>query len=358
MEELLDAFGRHLALQRGLSEHTVRGYLSDVRSLLATLDGASPATGDPASAERGAGDPPRSGSSGTSGSSNPSGSGFGGTSSSGGSPGSSGASGPGVPPGTSSVDLTSLDLTALRAWLADQSRQGLARSTVARRSAAARTFSTWAHRQGHLDEDVGLRLLSPRPDRRVPKVLGVEEAASLLDVAAQRADDGDPLHLRDWAALELLYATGVRVAELVGIDLGAVDRRERTVRVLGKGGAERMVPFGVPADRALAQWLDRGRPALVTDSSPPALFLGARGGRLGVRTVREQVHRLTALAGVRDVAPHGLRHSAATHLLAGGSDLRTVQEMLGHASLATTQRYTHVTPERLRAAYTQAHPRA
>jgi len=318
IDALLDAFGRHLALQRGLSEHTVRGYLSDVRSLLLDLAQAqargAPRTADLAGAE--AGEAPRT------------------------------------------VDLARLDLAALRAWLAGQARAGRTRSTVARRAAAARTFSTWAHRQGHLAEDVGQRLLSPRPDRRVPQVLAVDEAAHLLDLAARRADDGDPVHLRDWAVLELLYATGVRVAELVGIDLDAVDRRERTVRVLGKGGTERVVPFGVPADRALGEWLTRGRPALVTATSPPALFLGARGGRLGVRAVRESVHRLTALAGVRDLAPHGLRHSAATHLLAGGSDLRTVQEVLGHASLATTQRYTHVTPERLRAAYTQAHPRA
>lgn len=297
---LLDAFGRHLALQRGLSEHTVRGYLSDVRSLLDTL---------------------REGDDGA-------------------------------------VDLTRLDLTALRAWLAGQAREGRSRSTLARRAAAARTFCSWAVRQGHLAEDVGVRLQSPRADKRVPQVLAVDEATVLLDLAAQVADDGDPLRLRDWAVLEMLYATGVRVAELVGIDVAAVDRRERTVRVLGKGGAERVVPFGVPADRALGEWLERGRPQLVTPTSPPALFLGARGGRLGVRAVRERVHDLTALAGVRDMAPHGLRHSAATHLLAGGSDLRTVQEVLGHASLATTQRYTHVTPERLRAAYTQAHPRA
>lgn len=305
VDALLTAFARHLDLQRGLSEHTVRGYVSDVRSLLGSL-GEVDDDGEPAAV----------------------------------------------------VDLTRLDLTALRAWLAGQARGGRSRATVARRAAAARTFSAWAHRNGHLETDVGQRLQSPRPDKRVPQVLAVDEAAHLLDLAEQAADDGDPGHLRDWAVLELLYATGVRVAELVGIDLDAVDRRERTVRVLGKGGTERVVPFGVPADRALGEWLTRGRPALVTDASPPALFLGARGGRLGVRAVRERVHRLTALAGVRDLAPHGLRHSAATHLLAGGSDLRTVQEVLGHASLATTQRYTHVTPERLRAAYTQAHPRA
>lgn len=317
IDALLDDFGRHLGLQRGLSEHTVRGYLSDVRSLLRSLapdgrpadDAAAEAAGDAAPAPDG-------------------------------------------------VDLTRLDLTALRAWLAGQARAGRTRATVARRAAAARTFCTWAHRQGYLADDVGQRLQSPRPDRRVPQVLAVDEAAHLLDLAAETAEDGHPLHLRDWAVLELLYATGVRVAELVGIDLAAVDRRERTVRVLGKGGAERIVPFGVPADRALGEWLARGRPQLVNETSPPALFLGARGGRLGVRAVREGVHRLTAVAGVRDLAPHGLRHSAATHLLAGGSDLRTVQEVLGHASLATTQRYTHVTPERLRAAYTQAHPRA
>ena len=305
VDGLLDAFGRHLALQRGLSEHTVRAYLGDAGSLLATIaheddDGEQPAR----------------------------------------------------------VDLADLDLTALRAWLADQSRAGRSRATIARRAAAARAFTAWASRHGHLTDDVGTRLQSPRPDHRVPEVLDVAEAGTVLDTAATLADDGDPARIRDWALLELLYATGVRVSELVGLDLGSLDRQERTARVLGKGGGERIVPYGIPADRALEVWLERGRPQLVTDTSPPALFLGARGGRLGVRAVRERVHALTALAGVRDLAPHGLRHSAATHLLAGGSDLRTVQEVLGHASLATTQRYTHVTPERLRAAYRQAHPRA
>ncbi|MEE6272715.1 tyrosine recombinase XerC [Georgenia sp. MJ206] len=306
-EHLLTEFARFLTLQRGLSEHTVRAYVADVASLLATLSEAVPdltATGD-------------------------------------------------APP-----DLARLDLTALRAWLAAQSRAGRSRATLARRAAAARTFTGWAHRQGHLPADVGLRLRSPRPDTRVPEVLAEDEAADLLAVASARADDGDPAHLRDWAALELLYATGVRVSELVGLDVDAVDRRERTVRVLGKGAKERVVPYGIPAARAVDAWLERGRPALVSPASPAALFLGARGGRLGVRAVRESVHALTALAGVRDLAPHGVRHSTATHLLSGGSDLRTVQEILGHTSLATTQRYTHVSAERLRAAYAQAHPRA
>ncbi|MDD9206178.1 tyrosine-type recombinase/integrase, partial [Georgenia sp. 10Sc9-8] len=178
------------------------------------------------------------------------------------------------------------------------------------------------------------------------------------DVARARAEDRDPVRLRDWAALELLYATGVRVSELVGIDLGDLDLGERTVRVLGKGAKERVVPFGAPAARAVEAWSAHGRPALVGPRTGAALLLGARGGRLDPRTLRGVLHRLTAVAGVRDLAPHGLRHSAATHLLAGGSDLRTVQEVLGHASLGTTQRYTHITPERLRAAYSQAHPRA
>ncbi|WP_241236859.1 tyrosine-type recombinase/integrase [Georgenia faecalis] len=321
-DALLDEFRRFLAVQRGLSEHTVRAYLADVANLLGTLvpDDVTGAE-DEAGAD---GSPPAD-----------------------------------TPePDRAQVDLALLDLTALRSWLAGQAAAGRSRSTLARRAAAARTFTTWAHRRGHLGADVGLRLLSPRPDSRVPTILAVGEAADLLATAGELAEDGDPAHLRDWAALELLYAAGVRVSELVGADVADVDRRERTLRVLGKGAKERVVPFGVPAARALDAWLDRGRPALATDTSPPALFLGARGGRLGVRAVRERVHALTALAGVHDLAPHGLRHSAATHLLDGGSDLRTVQEVLGHTSLATTQRYTHVSAERLRAAYAQAHPRA
>lgn len=306
IDSLLDAYGRHLALQRGMSEHTVRGYLGDARALLETVGTREDDDGEPGAV----------------------------------------------------VDLAALDLTALRSWLADQARAGRSRSTIARRAAAARAFSAWAYREGLLHQDVGARLHSPRPDQRVPEVLDVDEARALLDVAAELAAEGEPGALRDRAVLEMLYATGVRVSELVGLDLAALDRPQRTVRVLGKGGGERVVPYGVPADRALGEWLERGRPQTVTDASPSAVFLGARGGRLGARAVRERVHALTALAQVRDLAPHGLRHSAATHLLAGGSDLRTVQEVLGHSSLATTQRYTHVTPERLRAAYRQAHPRA
>lgn len=306
-EALLRSYGAFLTAQRGMSPHTVRAYRADAASLLAALEGAR----HPEAV----------------------------------------------------TDLERLDLAVLRAWLAGQAREGKARATLARRAAGARAFTAWAHRAGHLAEDPGPRLLSPRADVRVPSVLGVEEAAHLLDVAAERAADQGPAHLRDWALAELLYASGLRVAEAVGLDVPDVDLGERLVRVLGKGGRERVVPCGRPAARALAAWLEVGRPALLLPNTAgasrrDALFLGARGGRLDQRQARAVVHALTAQAGVRDMAPHGLRHTAATHLLDGGSDLRSVQEVLGHASLATTQRYTHVSPERLRATYRQAHPRA
>lgn len=303
-EPLLAAFAAHCGVQRGLSEHTVRAYRTDVRTLLARL---------PVAASAGASEP--------------------------------------------ATDLARLDLTTLRSWLAEQAGRGMSRATLARRSAAARTFTAWAHRTGRIATDPGLRLMSPRPDSVVPTVLSAADAGTLLDVARTRADDGEPAHTRDWAVLELLYATGVRVSELVGTDVADLDLAQRLVRVLGKGRKERMVPFGVPAARALQEWLAH-RPALAGDASGDALFLGRRGGRLGVRQVRELVHRMTAHASVDDLAPHGLRHSAATHLLDGGSDLRSVQEILGHASLSTTQRYTHLSNERLRSAFAQAHPRA
>jgi integrase/recombinase XerC len=207
--------------------------------------------------------------------------------------------------------------------------------------------------------DPSVRLASPRRDRTLPGVLRANEADELLAVAAVAADDGDALHLRDLAALELLYGSGIRVGELVALDVGDVDLERRTVRVLGKGGKERVVPFGVPAATALTAWLAEGRPQLAKDGSGAALLLGRRGRRADQRQVREAVHRLVAhVAHADDVGPHGLRHSAATHLLEGGADLRAVQELLGHATLATTQIYTHVSVERLRTTYEQAHPRA
>ncbi len=255
-------------------------------------------------------------------------------------------------------ELDQIDLAVLRGWLAAMSDANLSRATIARRGAAARTFFEWAHRTGRIAVDPAVRLASARPIRSLPTVLGIEHAARLLDTARSRADDGDAVHLRDWAALELLYATGVRVGELVAADVDDLDLDRRTLRVLGKGSKERVVPLGVPAARAAVAWLRAGRPPLARDQSGSALLLGRRGQRLDQRQLRAVSHEIAEIAGVADIAPHALRHTAATHLLQGGSDLRSVQEVLGHSSLATTQRYTHVTAERLRASYHQAHPRA
>lgn len=254
-------------------------------------------------------------------------------------------------------DVGSLTLPHLRTWLAAQSSAGLSRATLARRSAAARSFTSWCQRRGLIATDPGERLASPQVARVLPTVLDVGEAVVLMEHAAVAADDGDVLGCRDRAMLELLYGTGIRVAELCGLDLDGVDRRERTLRVRGKGDRERTVPYGGPAAVALDEWWTR-RVEVATEASGRALFLGARGGRIDPRTVRSMVHRLSRQAGVPEVAPHALRHTAATHVLEGGADLRSVQELLGHATLATTQRYTHVSVERLRATFAQAHPRA
>ena len=274
-------------------------------------------------------------------------------------------------------DPAQLELRTLRSWLAQFRTDGSARSSMARRAAAARTFTGWAVSTGLLQSDVGAQLASPRPHRTLPAVLSAQQAETLLAPApaerstvsagqdatlesAGSADQPNPaLRLRDQAMLEVLYATGIRVSELTGLDLDSFDRRRRVLRVLGKGAKERVVPYGKPADDAIAAWLEKGRPDLLTTASGPALFLGARGGRIDPRTVREVVHRSASAAGIDvDLSPHGLRHSAATHLLEGGADLRAVQELLGHASLATTQIYTHVSVERLRKTFEQAHPRA
>lgn len=255
--------------------------------------------------------------------------------------------------------VETLDVQTLRSWLAKQQTLGKARTTLARRGTAARVFTAWAQRTGRAQTDAGALLGTPRPHRSLPAALRADEVRALLDVAAARADEGSPLGLRDLAALELLYATGIRVGELTGLDVDDLDTERRLLRVLGKGRKERAVPFGVPASQAVGAWLMRGRPALVGPASGAAMFLGARGARLDQRAVRRLVHaRLVDVPGAPNLGPHGLRHTAATHLLEGGADLRSVQELLGHASLATTQLYTHVTTERLRAAYRQAHPRA
>ncbi len=298
-EQSLSAYERHLVSERDLSAHSVRAYVADVRSLLEHLTRLG------------------------------------------------------------HDDLATVDITALRSWLAKQRSLGKARTTIARRATAARVFTAWAQRAGHAPTDPGALLASPSARRPLPGVLGRPAATALLDTAGVAADDGAPVGLRDLAILELLYATGIRVGELCGLDIDDLDQSRRVVRVFGKGRKERTVPYGVPASQAVDDWLRDGRPALVRAGSGPALFLGARGGRIDQRAVRRMVHaRLADLPDAPDLSPHGLRHTAATHLLEGGADLRSVQELLGHASLATTQIYTHVSSERLRAAYQQAHPRA
>ena len=252
-----------------------------------------------------------------------------------------------------------LDLPVLRSWLARLSASGQARSSMARRAAAARSFTGWARRDGLADADAGALLATPKALRHLPGVLRQDEAVALLDVAGVAADDGSATGLRDVAMLEVLYASGIRVGELCGLDLGDIDRarRLRAGPRQGQQGAGRPArPARPPCRRRLAR---RGTARAGERPQRRALFLGARGGRVDPRTVRRTVHDLLAhVPGAPDLGPHGLRHSAATHLLEGGADLRSVQELLGHATLATTQIYTHVSVDRLKATYDQAHPRA
>ena len=252
-----------------------------------------------------------------------------------------------------------VDLRTLRGWLAIQQAKGRARTTLARRATSVRVFTAWMQRSGRSTVDAGALLTSPRRHRPLPAVLRGDQVRDVLNVAVESARGAGPVGLRDVALLELLYATGVRVGELVGLDIGDVDPERLLVRVVGKGNNERSVPYGRPAAAALREWIGRGRPDLDTGAAGAALFLGVRGGRIDPRTVRRTVHeRVAAQGNAPDAGPHGLRHSAATHLLEGGADLRSVQELLGHASLASTQIYTHVSAERLRVAYELAHPRA
>lgn len=265
---------------------------------------------------------------------------------------------------TGDLPLRDIDLEHLREWLWQATQRGDARSTLARRTAAARGFFAWAKDQGLVDVDPGLRLVAPKRGRTLPKVATADSLAGILDRLAGDAATGDPIALRDHAIMELLYGAALRVSELCGLDLEDLDRDRRTARVMGKGSKERVVPFGMPASRAIDAYLVRGRPALLARRDGPgphatrAVFLGARGGRIGARAAYDIVARTLGVVVGGSVGPHSLRHSAATHLLDGGADLRTVQEILGHASLGTTQIYTHVSSERLAATYRQAHPRA
>lgn len=255
--------------------------------------------------------------------------------------------------------LDALELGTLRRWLGAQSEAGLSRSTLARRAATVRSFTAWAVREEHLASDPAVRLQAPKRSQSLPGVLQQQQVAAMLEQAAQAAVEGEPISLRNRAMLELLYACGIRVGELSGLDIDDLDTDRRTLRVVGKGNKERTVPYGIPAAIAVDDWLRRGRGRLAHETSGPALFLGRRGKRVDQRQVRSVVRDLlVALGDTSATGPHALRHSAATHLLDGGADLRAVQEILGHSSLATTQIYTHVSVDRLRRSYQQAHPRA
>ncbi|GEB95473.1 tyrosine-type recombinase/integrase [Microbacterium lacticum] len=258
------------------------------------------------------------------------------------------------------VEVTEVDLELLRDWLWRATERGDARTTIARRTASVRGFFAWALEAGLVETDPTVRLVAPKRGRALPHVATAGTLDDVLAAASARAADGDVIALRDAAVLELLYAAALRVAELCGADLDDLDRGRHTIRVVGKGSKERIVPYGAAAAHALDSYLTRARPALAArGAGSPALFLGARGGRLGTRAAYDIVSRALAPAvGADTIGPHALRHSAATHLLDGGADLRTVQELLGHASLGTTQIYTHVSSEKLTAAYRLAHPRA
>jgi site-specific recombinase XerD len=240
-----------------------------------------------------------------------------------------------------------VDRMHLRRYLASLGTRRLARATIARKAAALRCYFSWSLRQGHIGSDPARSLRAPAGGGRLPRVLSNAEVDTLLDAPAATS-----LDRRDLAVLELLYAAGLRVSELCGLDRGDVDLRRRIVTVLGKGAKQRRVPMHDAAVAALRAWLEDGRDAM--DGPPEAVFVNQRGARLGPRDVRRILDRRADAP----THPHALRHTYATHLLDGGADLRVVQELLGHSSLATTQVYTHVSKERLRSVYGGTHPRA
>lgn len=293
-------FARHLREERHLSIHSVRAYLGDLESLLLHLEKLG------------------------------------------------------------LTHISELELAHIRSWLATMQVKGGARTSLSRRAVSIRMFTKWAHKTRLTPSDVGFGLAIPKAHRTLPEVLDIPNALLVLQALETRVGEEEtPLSLRDCAIVEVLYASGARVSELCGLDFDDVDYERQTIRVLGKGNKERTIPIGNPAMSALKIWLKDGRPEVANKESFNAIFIGLRGKRIDQRTVRTVVYEaLSALEGVERMGPHGLRHSAATHLLEGGADLRTVQEILGHASLATTQIYTHVSTERLQKAFKQAHPRA
>jgi integrase/recombinase XerC len=261
-------------------------------------------------------------------------------------------------------EAENISLELLRDWLWQGSLAGLARSTIARRSAAVRSLTSWLAKTDRVSPDAASRLKSPRTDHRLPRVLTSPQVDHVLERLIARASTDAPEAVRDLAVIELLYASALRVSEVTGLDIASVDLERLTVRVTGKGSKERVVPFGVPAKRVIERYLAVGRPILLArpiliGEATDALFLSGRGARLGTRAVYTLVSTVLAtIPGSGPSGPHALRHTAATHLLDGGADLRAVQELLGHASLGTTQIYTHVSAERLKESYRSAHPRA
>lgn len=299
-EKIINAFQRHLEVERNLSAHTIRAYLGDLSSLLNHLEVLNV------------------------------------------------------------KNISQLELSHLRSWLANLQVKGASRTTISRRAVSIRLFTKWALKNKYIATDIGASLATPKGHRTLPEVLGIDDAKLAMDSMATRAaEEETPMSLRDVAMVEILYASGARVAELCGLNLADIDYNRQTIQVLGKGNKERVIPIGNPAMRALKKWLEDGRAHMMNEKSEKAVFLGARGKRIDQRAVRSVVYEaLSAIEGIERMGPHALRHSAATHLLEGGADLRTVQEILGHASLATTQIYTHVSTERLQKAFKQAHPRA
>jgi len=298
--ELAKAYRSHLIAERNLSENSIRAYLADLESLLLHINqlGVS--------------------------------------------------------------EFAQLELNHIRSWLANLSSKGAARSSITRRVVSIRAFTYWGARSGWLARDIGKDLIAPKPERSLPDVLDIESAAltiKALEVRAQEEESASSL--RDLALVEVLYGSGIRISELVGLDLGDIDRQRSTIKVMGKGSKERVVPLGQPALTAIDNWINKARAELVSEASGSALFIGSRGKRIDQRVARSVVYQaMEAIGSDKKLGPHTLRHSAATHLLEGGADLRTVQEILGHSSLATTQIYTHVSQERIKKAYEQAHPRA
>ena len=296
--QLIAQYEEHLAMVRNLSDNSIRGYVGDLESFLAHMEKLN------------------------------------------------------VP------EFKDLTIEHIRSWLANLQTTGVARSTLTRRIVSIRAFTNWAATNGWLSSDLGANLAIPKAHRTLPEILNVDEAAQVIKALEVKAgEEVNAINLRDLAMLEVLYASGIRVSELCGLNLGDIDQSRNTLSVIGKGDRQRVVPLGIPAVKALQNYLSNGRGEFLNNKSADAVFLGSRGKRIDQRTVREVVYKAMKAVGAT-MGPHGLRHSAATHLLEGGADLRTVQEILGHASLATTQIYTHVSPERLQSAYKQAHPRA